>query len=226
MNWVSIGSDNALSSDRHQANIWTNAGILLIAPLGTNLIEIGFRTEIYLFLKINWKMSSAKRRPFCPRRDELILLQNGWPYMGSEITSLTTVYTTIYPGADQRKHQSSESLAFVRGIHRSLVNSSHKGLVTRIMFPFDEVFMITTFIVSLWKNAWQNPWWRHQMETFSALLAFCAGNSPVTGDFPAQRPVTQWTLMFPLICAWTNIWANNGNGGDLRCHRTHYISLG
>ena len=34
-------------------------------------------------------------------------------------------------------------------------------------------------------------WWRHQMETFSALLAFCAGNSPVTGEFPAQRPVTQ-----------------------------------
>ena len=33
-------------------------------------------------------------------------------------------------------------------------------------------------------------WWRHQMETFSALLAICAGNSPVTGEFPAQRPVT------------------------------------
>ena len=36
-------------------------------------------------------------------------------------------------------------------------------------------------------------WWRHQMETFSALLAFCAGNSPVTGDFPAQG---LWTLDF------------------------------
>ena len=35
------------------------------------------------------------------------------------------------------------------------------------------------------------PWWRHQMETFSALLAFCAGNSPVTGEFPTQRPVTR-----------------------------------
>ena len=35
------------------------------------------------------------------------------------------------------------------------------------------------------------PWWRHQMETFSALLAICAGNSPVTGEFPAQRPVTR-----------------------------------
>ena len=34
-------------------------------------------------------------------------------------------------------------------------------------------------------------WWRHEMETFSALLAFCAGNSPVTGEFPTQRPVTR-----------------------------------
>ena len=36
-----------------------------------------------------------------------------------------------------------------------------------------------------------SAWWRHQMETFSALLALCAGNSPVTGEFPAQRPVTR-----------------------------------
>ena len=33
-------------------------------------------------------------------------------------------------------------------------------------------------------------WWRHQMETFSALLAICAGNSPVPGEFPTQRPLT------------------------------------
>ena len=37
----------------------------------------------------------------------------------------------------------------------------------------------------------QSPWWRHQMEPFSALLALCAGNSPVNGEFPAQRPVTR-----------------------------------
>ena len=38
---------------------------------------------------------------------------------------------------------------------------------------------------------WSIPWWRHQMETFSVLLTLCAGNSPVTGEFPAQRPVTR-----------------------------------
>ena len=41
-----------------------------------------------------------------------------------------------------------------------------------------------------WPFVWET-WWRHQMETFSAWLAFCAGNSPVTGGFPKQRPVTQ-----------------------------------
>ena len=37
----------------------------------------------------------------------------------------------------------------------------------------------------------RESWWRHQMETFSALLAICAGNSPVPGEFPTQRPVTR-----------------------------------
>ena len=59
----------------------------------------------------------------------------------SQITSLTIVYSTVYSDADQRKHLSSASLAFVRGIHRWPVNSLHKGLVTRKMFPFDDVIV-------------------------------------------------------------------------------------
>ena len=62
--------------------------------------------------------------------------------IASQITSLTIVYSTVYSDADQRKHQSSASLAFVRGIHRGPVNSPHKWPVTRKMFPFDDVFMI------------------------------------------------------------------------------------
>ena len=54
--------------------------------------------------------------------------------MASQITSLTIVYSTVYPGADQRKHQSSSSLAFVRGIHRRTVNSAHKWPVTQNSF--------------------------------------------------------------------------------------------
>ena len=61
--------------------------------------------------------------------------------MASQITSITIVYSTVYSGADQRKHQSSSSLAFVRGIHRWPVDSPHKWPVTRKMFPFDDVIM-------------------------------------------------------------------------------------
>ena len=61
--------------------------------------------------------------------------------IASQITSLTIVYSTVYSDADQSKHQSSASLAFVRGIHRGPVNSPHKWPVTRKMFPFDDVIM-------------------------------------------------------------------------------------
>ena len=61
--------------------------------------------------------------------------------MASQITSLTIVYSSVYSGADQRKHQSSVSLAFVRGIQRSLVNFPHKRPVMRKMFLFDDVIM-------------------------------------------------------------------------------------
>ena len=62
--------------------------------------------------------------------------------IASPITSLTIVYSVTYSGADQRKHQSSASLAFVRGIHRWPVNSPHKLPVTREMFPSHDVTMI------------------------------------------------------------------------------------
>ena len=61
--------------------------------------------------------------------------------MASRITTLTIGYSTVYSGADQRKHQSSAPLAFGRLIHRWPLNSSHTGPVTRKMFPFDDVIM-------------------------------------------------------------------------------------
>ena len=72
--------------------------------------------------------------------------------IASQITSLTIVYSTVYSGSDQRKHQSSASLAFVRGIRRWPVNSSHKGPVMRKKVPI---------------------WWRHHAMQFScAVMAF------------------------------------------------------
>ena len=61
--------------------------------------------------------------------------------IASQITSLAIVYTTVYPDAYQRKHQSSASLAFVRGIHPGPANPPHKWPVTRKMFPFDDIIM-------------------------------------------------------------------------------------
>ena len=82
--------------------------------------------------------------------------------MESQITSLTIVYSTVYSGADERRHQSSASLAFVGGIHRWLLNSPHKGPVTLKLFPFDDVIMPS----SINRRAWfmgmnvENGWWK------------------------------------------------------------------
>ena len=56
------------------------------------------------------------------------------------------------------------------------------------------------------------------METFSALLAICAGNSPVSGEFPAQRPVTQSFDVFFDV----RVWVNTREAGHLRRYRIHY----
>ena len=72
-----------------------------------------------------------------------------------------------------------------------------------------------------WGHFIAKSWWRHQMETFSALLAICAGNSPDTGEFPTQRPVTQsFDDFFDLRL---NSWlSKQWWGWWLRRHRAHY----
>ena len=86
--------------------------------------------------------------------------------MASQITSLTIVYLTCYSGADQRKHQSSESLALCAGIAPGPVNSPHKWPVTRKMFPFDYVIMgsltnvyekqyVSYVLMSVWTGRFQ-----------------------------------------------------------------------
>ena len=89
--------------------------------------------------------------------------------MASQITSLTIVYLTVYSGADQRKHQSSASLAFVRVIHRWPMNSPHKGLVTRKLFPFDYVIMFRSWIIST-----EIPWHLSWLNLLDAKMKFCS----------------------------------------------------
>ena len=88
-------------------------------------------------------------------------------------------------------------MAFVRGIHHGPLNSPHKWPVTQRMFPFDDVIMSEPCLggrrrpLHDCRCRQHHPWLRHQMEAFSALLTICMGNSPVTGELPAQRPVTR-----------------------------------
>ena len=87
--------------------------------------------------------------------------------MVSQITSLIIVNSTVHSGTDQRKHQSSVSLAFVRGIHRGVVNSLHKWPATREMFPFDDIIMYTGHLaISLWLVITK---WSHITVEYGAL---------------------------------------------------------
>ena len=79
---------------------------------------------------------------------------------------------------------------------------------------FHEVFFVHVSYMKL-------SWWLHQIETFSALVAFCAGNSPVTSKFPAQRPVTRsFDIFFDLRL--NKRLSKNREAGDMRHHRAHY----
>ena len=105
--------------------------------------------------------------------------------MALQITSLTIVYSTVYSGADQRKHQSSTSLAFVRRIHRRSVNSPHKWPVMQKMFPFDDVIMINWCLDHFLQNGCR---WVPQncIEEKSILLHVMAWCCQATRYYPSQ----------------------------------------
>ena len=108
--------------------------------------------------------------------------------MASQITSLTIVYLTIYSGADQRKHQSSVSLAFVSGIHRWPVNSGHKGPVMQKMFPFDDnTVLIDDYICKTW--VWKNSCGKHLLIWINHL----AHNFSIIGKVPWLH-FSEWLL--------------------------------
>ena len=91
--------------------------------------------------------------------------------IASQITSVSISYS----GRDQRKHQSSTSLAFVRQIHQWLVDSPHKGPVTQEMFPFDDIFMIMYFLLFACPLTWpvQTKNWLVKLEAWPLILYHC-----------------------------------------------------
>ena len=90
------------------------------------------------------------------------------------------------------------------------------------MIPFVMVIKSNSTCFHACANNFVNSWWRHQMETFFASLATCAGYSPVTREFPAHKGQWRGALMVSLIWSWTNGWLNNRDACDLRRHRAHY----
>ena len=108
--------------------------------------------DVSFGISLNKLLTNTRVAGELRRRDVSIMLYTHYAdvtmsTMASHITSLTIVYSTVYSGTDQRKYQSSASLTFVRGIHRWPVNSPRKGPVTRKMFPFDDVIMISEILI-------------------------------------------------------------------------------
>ena len=91
-----IGSDNGLSPGRHQAIIWTNAGMLLIGPLRANFNETSIEIHTFSLKKIYLKLSSAKWRPFCPGLN--VLIHISWSNCRTLISAIRLVFcsTTRY----------------------------------------------------------------------------------------------------------------------------------
>ena len=100
-------------------------------------MKCDFGSDIDLYASKSFKCQSPKLICSHHYSDVIVIA------MASQITSLTSVYSTVYWGTDQRKYQSSESLVFGRGTHRWLVNSEHKWPVTRKMFQFNDVIVLT-----------------------------------------------------------------------------------
>ena len=99
--------------------------------------------------------------------------------MASQITSVLSVCSTVCPGADQRKYQSSVSLAFVRRSHRWQVDSLLKGPVTRKMFPFDDVIIIHEHVMAskriichIIEDGNTHPWSDRLLVYFTCFLKY------------------------------------------------------
>ena len=108
----------------------------------------------------------------------------------------------------------SQNLEAMEMVAKGFISFSNFAYVSIELFSFKRL----TSDMAATKFSWDtildvSQWWRHQVETISVLLALCAGNSPVTGEFPSQMAVTR-SFDFSLIFALTNSWVNNRDAGD------------
>ena len=158
--------------------------------------------------------------------------------MVSEITGVTSVYSAVCSGTDQRKTQSSVSLAFVRGIHQWPVNSSHKRPVTRNMFPFDDVIMaherlpgcfvtqrklphisIYTNIYRLWYLSAGNGYEKSSLVAGANKILCFAGNTRL-GRFYIHYSDVIISAMASQITGVTIVYLTVCSGSDQRKHQS------
>ena len=127
--------------------------------------------------------------------------------MASQMTRITIVYPTVFPGANQRKHQSSASQAFVRGIHRWPVNSLHKGLVTRKMFPFDNVIMCCPFDITGLINDIQSMWPSHYKIQGWHVVNYTLQNRKVV-SFSIKKTLKKEKCLLNVCAEWIHVLGN------------------
>ena len=172
-----------------------------------NSIYFGHGMLIFLILTVFWLSETSQICSFWAFSWECIG-GIGW----SNLVISDEMKMTIFSILKLSSHRAGVSLTAVLSDFSSLLYTRpqqiHCWLHVRNKAWFFKVYFLIT-------------WWRHQMETFSALLALCMENWPVTGEFPLKG---QWrgALIFSLICAWINGSVNNREAGDLRRHHPHY----
>ena len=167
--------------------------------------------------------------------------------IASQITSLMIVYSTVYSDADQIKHQSSASLAFVRGIHRGPVNSPHKWPVTPKRFPFDYVIMDLCDLCRKQCRRWSGEMFRRSMEYyFGVYFPSCAATYEINTTTILQWVYKSYSTVHILIdqlhditaykLRWTR-WSSNIKSAYvfrltpqtfyvLHCRPEHFIHSG
>ena len=155
MNGVRIGSDNGLLPIRHQAIIWTNAGLLTIGPLGTNFSEILIKIKKFSFRKSCLKILSAKLWPFCPGGDELT---------GSTWGSFPSCHVPLY------KTMSPQHMATTWNL--TGVFWQYYDVMSQLGQPYFEDFCRTVWLASflLFEEVMRERWWSAAMRWVSQKI--------------------------------------------------------
>ena len=148
------------------------------------------------------------------------LLQNTSGFCHDEFL-YATWKTEIWFSLPITQNDNNYKATFINLIYIWQQTKTYHGIVTSNIQPWKHTSNEVHYLEIAWGCTSYITWWCHQMETFSVLLALCEGNPPVTSGFPSQRQLNT-ALMFSLICAWTNSWANNRDTGNLRHNCTHY----